>query len=787
MKRNLTSLLFIFSTLSFSSVAAQTPSFPGAEGHGRYVAGGRGGKIVHVTNLNDSGAGSFRQAVSGSDKKIVVFDVGGVIAMKSDINIGANTTIMGQTAPAPGITLRYYTLQPNGNNIVIRFIRSRRGQERNVNDGADAIWTREKTGLMLDHCSFSWSIDEVASFYDNNNFTMQWCTIGESLVHSGHKKGPHGYGGIWGGKLASFHHNLILHVANRSPRFNGARYNWKGYTTNSLYSQYQWKNALQAENVDFRNCVVYNTNGCYDGPGGGQINMVANYYKSGPGHNIDRLTTVSLAGSGNAGNDQTFWDMTSRYYLDGNIIDGNSAGWERMRYDGGVPQSGGSYYTHDPNHYYGDDVTYTKVGGVDCVPIRLDSEAPTGNVTTHSADVAFDRVLTYAGASLHQDDVDERYMSETRNGTCTYKGSATSYVQTENGVDVTKSCTPEWGRIDLVSDVNGYTEANFGTGSRPAGFDTDNDGIPDTWETANGLNPNDAGDATKYTIDPAKYYTNIEVYCNSLVQPIMLNGNSDAVEAVVDYFPAYHRENGELVAAVNPDVAVGDDPGMQPADGIIATGTVTWPMSTAANQEGEVSEQLGKYITAGNYTYGSNLTKGGVRSNVMTEFKVTTKESGIAASNAITFPLTIDADYLFQPTKVAFYTERRGTDSGAECVSWVAESTTVIESGIFPDRDTYTDYEATLSGVMPSGGAGSLVINVYNLNAGKSMAVGHVVVTGNVVSNASAVTSVTAEPAAVEYHNLQGMRLDGQPKVFCIETVYYTDGSRKSRVINIAP
>ena len=165
---------FIFH-LSFliGHASAQVPAFPGAEGHGRYVTGGRGGVIRHVTNLNDSGTGSLRAAVNGSDKKIVVFDVGGVIALKSNLNIGANTTIMGQTAPAPGITLRYYTVNPNGNNIIIRFLRFRRGQEKNVSDGADASTARHFTGIMIDHCSLSWSIDEVASFYDNNNFTMQ--------------------------------------------------------------------------------------------------------------------------------------------------------------------------------------------------------------------------------------------------------------------------------------------------------------------------------------------------------------------------------------------------------------------------------------------------------------------------------------------------------------------------------------------------------------------------------------------------------------------------------------
>ena len=277
MRRLILNLVMAFAAMT-AMAQSEVPAFPGAEGHGRYTTGGRGGKIVHVTNLNDSGTGSFRAAVNGSSAKIVVFDVGGVIPLESDVTIGANTTIMGQTAPYPGITLRYYTVRPSANNI-IRFIRSRRGEEKDVDDGADAIWQRRVTDMILDHCSFSWSIDEVASFYDNNNFTMQWCTIAESLNNAGHNKGQHGYGGIWGGKLASFHHNLIAHVNNRSPRFCGARYLWTGYTSNDLYDTYQWENTVQAENVDFRNCVIFNwgTGGCYGGPGGGYINIVNNY------------------------------------------------------------------------------------------------------------------------------------------------------------------------------------------------------------------------------------------------------------------------------------------------------------------------------------------------------------------------------------------------------------------------------------------------------------------------------------------------------------------------------
>ncbi len=520
-------ILLLLTLAAITTISmAQAPAFPGAEGHGRYATGGRGGTVVHVTNLNDSGTGSFRSAVS-SKNRIVVFDVAGVIALQSDITIKDNVTILGQTAPYPGITLRYFTVRPGANNV-IRFIRIRRGQEKDINDGADATWQRNKKDIILDHCSFSWSIDEVASFYDNNNFTMQWCTIGESLVDAGHGKGPHGYGGIWGGKLASFHHNMILHVANRSPRFNGARYNWTGYTDNTLYSQYNWKNAVQAENVDFRNCVIYNANGCYGGPGGGQINMVGNYFKSGPGATIDRLTTVSIGNSGNASGYEIYWGMTSRYYLENNLIDGNEAGWSKMRYDADVPQQNGTYYTNDPNHYYGSNLTYTKVNGKDCLPIQLDNAAPTGEITTHLAATAFEKVLSYGGASLYRDEVDERYMTEARNKTATYMGSATR----------------KKGLIDVVADCNGYTEANFPTGAREANFDTDKDGIPDEWELANGLNPNSAADGKTKTLDSKGYYTNLEVYANSLVEDIMKAGNADAETGFDEYYPAYQTPTG---------------------------------------------------------------------------------------------------------------------------------------------------------------------------------------------------------------------------------------------------
>ena len=538
-----------------AAALAQAPAFPGAEGHGRYVTGGRGGKVVHVTNLNDSGTGSFREAVK-SGKRIIVFDVAGVIALKSDLKIGDNITILGQTAPSPGITLRYYTVQPGSNNI-IRFLRIRRGQEKNINDGADATWQRNKTGIIFDHCSFSWSIDEVASFYDNNNFTMQWCTVAESLTNPGHSKGAHGYGGIWGGKLASFHHNFVGHLMNRGPRFNGARYGWTGYTSNKDYATYKWKNTVQAENVDFRNCVMYNAQGtCYGGPGGGQINIVNNYYKAGPSHGLkettqnglkvdvstgkergsqDRITLVTLSTSSNSDKSHPeFYDMTSRYFINGNTTETTKGSvtqnkdWKGISYDKGIPSQNGEYYSPDAKNFYGDAVAHTTISGKSCVKIKMDAPAPIGEVTTHSAAEAFSKVLAYSGASLYRDEMDARYMEEAKTGTAKYMGS------------ITKSP----GIIDKVSDVNGYTEANFGKGSRPADFDTDNDGIPDTWETANGLNPNDASDALTYSLDCKGYYTNLEVYANSLVEDIMKQGNADAESKVDEYYPSWKTPTG---------------------------------------------------------------------------------------------------------------------------------------------------------------------------------------------------------------------------------------------------
>lgn len=550
MKKSILTLAAIaLGTAAFA--ADQAPAFPGAEGRGRYVTGGRGGKVLHVTTLEDNNnEGSLRWALNQSGKRIIVFDVSGTIELKSTLTFSKDdVTILGQTAPGEGITLAYYTLEPKASNVIIRFLRSRRSQVKDVNDGADAFFERQRANIIIDHCSFSWSIDEVASFYDNTNTTFQWSTVAEGLCNAGHGKGAHSYGGIWGGKGASFHHNMIAHVQNRAPRFNGARYQWTGVYGGEKYENITtWLkngktglNTVVAEQVDFRNTIIYNWgngNGCYGGPGGGYINIVNNYYKAGPGTSAKtRVTQVTVGASGNSTPEQLY-GYASRYYINGNYVtaakDPENYDWEGVTYDSGLYLIDGERWMADKEHIYGENQVYKKnVSGVDCISVKVDQPVNAGEVTTHTAQEAYEKVLQYVGASLYRDAVDARYVEECRTGTTTYKVSSNPA-----------------GILDKINDPNGTQDSKTASfpklkeEKRPADYDTDGDGIPDAWEIANGLNPNDITDGSAYTLDPRGWYTNIEVYANSLVEHIMKGGNADAISAVEEYYPAFNHPAG---------------------------------------------------------------------------------------------------------------------------------------------------------------------------------------------------------------------------------------------------
>ncbi|UCF64018.1 MAG: pectate lyase [bacterium] len=353
-------------TLSFSQ--AQTLAFPGAEGYGRFVSGGRGGEVLFVTNLEDDGPGSLRAAIEAVGPRTVIFKVSGTIRLKSPLEISNNDiTIAGQSAPGDGICLRDYPLWIAANNVIIRYIRSRLGDIHRLPE--DAISSIYRKDIIIDHCSFSWGIDEVASFWDNENSTVQWCIISESLNHSYHPKGDHGYGGIWGGMKATFHHNLLAHHSSRNPRLNGSRYHKQP----------------ELELVDFRNNVIYNWgfNSTYGGESG-QQNLVNNYYKSGPGsRHQERIAEP--------------WDAEGKWYVDGNFVQG-----------------------------YPDISTDNWSGGVQGKYkdlVRIFDPNPFEITLTHSANQAYEVVLRDAGACLPvRDLVDERIIQEVKTGSTHYGG-----------------------------------------------------------------------------------------------------------------------------------------------------------------------------------------------------------------------------------------------------------------------------------------------------------------------------------------------------------------------------
>lgn len=432
-------LLSIFvSLISFTN--AQTPAFPGAEGGGMYTTGGRGGTVYFVTSLADTNTGNsatregtLRWCLAQPGTKTIVFRVSGIIRLTSRLNIGANTTIAGQTAPGDGICIADNSVLVNGSNVIIRFMRFRMGDLTNVED--DALWGRNRSNIIIDHCSMSWSTDECSSFYDNENFTMQWCILSESLRNSVHGKGAHGYGGIWGGKKATFHHNLIAHHDNRNPRMNGSRYS----------------NQPNLELVDFRNNVLYNwgSNTGYAGEGG-RYNFINNYYKPGPSSSNRARIFQPNADNGSNSQPSGVWGT---FYVDGNFVEGSST------------------VTND--NWQG---IHPNPSSKNKAEIRSNTPFDVAKVTTHSAAEAYEKVLLYAGASYNRDAVDARVVNEVRNGLAPNRAS--------NG-------TTRLGLIDTQSDVGGWPAYNTAT-PEP---DSNRDGIPDGWletnypgKTANDLN-----------------------------------------------------------------------------------------------------------------------------------------------------------------------------------------------------------------------------------------------------------------------------------------------------------
>jgi len=423
--------------------AGALPAFPGAEGFGAVATGGRGGRVIRVTNLNSSGPGSLATAVQAKGPRIVVFDVSGVIKGRVTIT-QPDLTIAGQTAPGAGITIEgvlctRYRIKPPANNIIIRFVRARPQRPRGRSSGGDCMQLTNVDRLIVDHCSCSWGNDENMDLCGSKRLTVQWCTIEESDP-TGHSKGRgHNFGMIMGyaGKDATVHHNLFAHHSKRAP-------------------------LCGLETLDHRNNVIYNmllpftfhpVRMNQSRPGKPfKVNIVGNYFKDGPnvkGHMKGRPL------------DRLLWKPQS---IEPHIA-GNFLTWLNA-------------------------VSETKVKQAAAKPW------PAPFVETETAKQAFESVLTHAGC-LPRDAVSTRTIQEVREG----KG--------------------EWKR----REPKGGLMAGLKPGKPPV--DTDNDGMPDAWETAHKLDPKDPADAARIVPkgaskdDRHQGYTWIEFYINQLADQLV--------------------------------------------------------------------------------------------------------------------------------------------------------------------------------------------------------------------------------------------------------------------------
>mgnify|MGYP000003282362 FL=1 len=450
------------------------PAFPGADGAGKYTTGGAGGQVLVVNSLKDDGSeGTLRWAIQKKKgPRTIVFAVSGIIELQSPLKINnGDLTIAGQTAPGDGICLKNYTFAVQADNVIVRFIRSRMGDDIKQK-GDDAMnGFKNHKNIIIDHCSISWSTDECATFYNNSNFTLQWCVISESLANSIHEKGAHGYGGIWGGQKASFHHNLLAHHTNRTPRLCGSRYTGKP----------------EEEKVELFNNVIYNygSDGAYAGEGG-EYNFINNYYKPGPFTATKSSYKRLFTAYADDGKNNNAAGTHGLFYFGGNYIDPTCDKLtEKQRKDIMVVNKDNAAGLIIKKEFAPvNEVLYNK-------PFEIAE-----HTSLQSTWDAYESVLNLAGASYARDAHDKRIAEEVRKGTYTYEGSHGS----TNGM------------IDRPADVGGWGDYKQTT----APVDTDGDGMPDEWEKAHGLNPDNGNDGVAYNLSAS--YTNLEVYLNGLVE-----------------------------------------------------------------------------------------------------------------------------------------------------------------------------------------------------------------------------------------------------------------------------
>ena len=440
-------------------------AFRGAEGYGRFASGGRGGKVVYVTNLNATGEGSFANAVkNGEGPRYVLFAVSGIIQLKDKVFFDDYLTVAGQTAPGKGVCITTHPFG-SGDESVVRFLRSRHG----AGETGDGMGMTGNDFSISDHCSISWSIDEGFSSRGANMMTLQRTMIAEALNVANHKNyeegKAHGFAATISGEIGSYHHNLLAHCNGR---------NWS--IGDAIDGQSQWVSQL-----DIFNNVVYNWGSRATDGEVHQINFVNNYYKMGPSSKTTTILKIDVLNFG--------WGTEQGYYS-GNII---------QKTDGTFVNDGTSNII-GRDYTIGDGVT-TPLG----YDVYVDEPFFPSFATIETARQAYKSVLSDVGCTLPVfDEHDQRIIRETLAGSYTYSGSYTGLA----------------GLIDKEDDCGGYEDYGSETIDLDA-FDTDRDGLPNWWEQLYGTNPEGAvDDFSETNSDPdGDGYTMLDDYLEWMATP----------------------------------------------------------------------------------------------------------------------------------------------------------------------------------------------------------------------------------------------------------------------------
>ncbi len=486
----------------YPTVTQNIPAFPTAEGFGKFATGGRGGKVVTVTTLEDDAAnppvGSLRWALSQypDEPVTVVFNVSGWIILKDVLTTKrtAGLTVAGQTAPGEGVTLYPRMFSINGaKNVVVRNMRFRTGSH--AWDGSDlikdaaivdqALCAENTENVIFDHCTFGWSAEEIVNNQCTHFNTFQYCLLHEGLYDAGHHKGSaRSFGCQWGGSQSTFHHNMLAHNYSRSPRFQGAR--------DQDFVVYD----------EFVNNVNYNwgkVNACYGGENNGvsprynghQVNFINNYWKPGPATKAGNPSGSHLFMRPTAGT------KVSEWYLSGNVMEGDDAltadNLKGVSVDGDATKVEFASGFITPSKFY--------------PGYKFDLSAYTMKDRMESAENAYRTVLDKVGCIV-RDSIERRIIRECRDGAATFGGSwknSAKYGIIDDQTDA-----------EMVKQESGFSVFPFAEESkkRPDGWDTDGDGMPDEWENANGFDPHDPDDGNYIN---AEGYTALEKYLCSLM------------------------------------------------------------------------------------------------------------------------------------------------------------------------------------------------------------------------------------------------------------------------------